>query len=155
MRGNRGETTPQSAQKGRYRATHGSFTDAVVCNPTAVLLYGRAQGWSTAARLYIRKHQHKTPEYKCKCVRTLYIYIATCKFTFGYGREGHERQGGTVCGCGAESRDDAGSARQGEKGGWAMASQSLPAPFHPPWRKKRSAQSRAGEWRRRDRDVTH
>lgn len=155
MRGNRGETTPQSAQKGRYKAAHGYFTDAVVCNPTAELLYGRAQGWSTASRLYIRKHQHKTPHYKCKCVRTLYIYIATCKFTFGYGREGPERQGGTVCGCGHSPPCSAGSARQGEKGGWALASQSLPAPCHPSWRKKRTPQSGAGERRRRDRNVTH
>lgn len=155
MRGNRGETTPQNAQKGRYRATHGSFTDAVVCNPTAVLLYGRAHGWSTAARLYIRKHQHKTPHYKCKCVRTLYIYIATCKFTFGYGREGHERQGGAVCRGATLLPCYARGARQGEKGGWAMASKSLPAPFHPPWRKKRTAQNRAGELRRRDRNANH
>lgn len=94
MRGNRGDTTPQSAQKGRYRATHGSFTDAVVCNPTAVLLYGRAQGLSTSTPVYIRKHQHKTPHYKCKCARTLYIYIATCKFTFGKGQQGERTAGG-------------------------------------------------------------
>ena len=45
------------------------------------------------------------------------------------------------------SRVDARRARQGDKGGWALANQSLPAACRPPWRKKRAAQSRAGKWR--------
>jgi hypothetical protein len=154
-REHRGDHPPKAPKKAATEPHTGFLRMQRAGIPLPYYFTAERRGGAQAPPVYIRKHQHKTPEYECKCVRTLYIYIATCKFTFGYGREGPERQGGAVCGCGAESRDDARGARQGEKGGWAMASQSLPAPFHPPWRKKRTGQSRAGEWRRRDRYATH